>query len=39
MNIWTIMNGVAWGISAFLALWIIVDVIKVEIELARKNNR
>lgn len=36
MDIWTVMNWVAWGLSALLALWIIVDVIKVEREIAKQ---
>jgi hypothetical protein len=30
MSFWTIMNGVAWAVSAFLVLLMLWDFVKVE---------
>ena len=39
MNIWKIMNYVAWGLSAFFIMLILVDFIKVEYSRIKKSNK
>lgn len=35
MSIWTIMNGIAWALCAFIAYLLISDLIKVELQNKR----